>query len=130
MLARAGAPVVGAQRILPHSDPRLTANLNSRVDLGDLREGLNRIGIPAMPKLLAANPDFAFIIAYHRKSDTTTNRPMWTGGYISGLDATGQGGTRTNRACRLPLIRPTQSVAADPPLQNLQSRPEVGVFAS
>ena len=27
----------------------------SRVDLGDLREGLNRIDIPAMPKLVAAN---------------------------------------------------------------------------
>ncbi len=55
LLARAGAPLVVAQRILRHSDPRLTANVYSRVDLGDLREGLNRIGIPAMPKLATAN---------------------------------------------------------------------------
>src|SRR5258708_5260252 len=55
LLARAGAPLVVAQRILRHSDPRLTANIYSRVDLGDLREGLNRIDIPAMPKLMAAN---------------------------------------------------------------------------
>ncbi len=55
LLARAGAPLVVAQRILRHSDPRLTANVYSRVDLGDLREGLNRIEIPAMPKLVAAN---------------------------------------------------------------------------
>jgi len=55
LLARAGAPLVVAQRILRHSDPRLTANVYSRVDLGDLREGLNRIDIPAMPKLATAN---------------------------------------------------------------------------
>ena len=55
LLARAGAPLVVAQRILRHSDPRLTANVYSRVDLGDLRAGLNRIDIPAMPKLATAN---------------------------------------------------------------------------
>src|SRR5229473_4898953 len=47
LLARAGAPLVVAQRILRHSDPRLTANVYSRVDLGDLRDGINRIAIPA-----------------------------------------------------------------------------------
>src|SRR5229473_6816970 len=52
LLARAGAPLVVAQRILRHSDPRLTANVYSRVDLGDLRSGLNRINIPAMPLLV------------------------------------------------------------------------------
>jgi hypothetical protein len=45
LLARTGLLVV-AQRILRHSDPRLTANVYSRVDLGDLRAGLNPIGIP------------------------------------------------------------------------------------
>ena len=46
LLARGGAPLVVAQRILRHSDPRLTANVYSRVDLGDLRDGINKIGIP------------------------------------------------------------------------------------
>jgi integrase len=47
LLARAGAPLVVAQRILRHTDPRLTANIYSRVDLGDLRDGINRIALPA-----------------------------------------------------------------------------------
>jgi integrase len=55
LLARGGAPLVVAQRILRHSDPRLTANVYSRVDLGDLRDGLKRIAIPAMPTLAIAN---------------------------------------------------------------------------
>ncbi len=55
LLARAGAPLVVAQRILRHSDPRLTANVYSHVDLGDLRAGLNRISIPAMPMLANAS---------------------------------------------------------------------------
>ena len=55
LLARGGAPLVVAQRILRHSDPRLTANVYSRVDLGDLREGLNRIAIPPMPMLAIAS---------------------------------------------------------------------------
>src|SRR5205823_4866507 len=46
LLARAGASLVVAQRILRHSDPRLTANVYSRVDLGDLRDGINKIAIP------------------------------------------------------------------------------------
>jgi len=50
LLARAGAPLVVAQRILRHSDPRLTANVYSRVDLGDLRAGLNRIDIHGDPQ--------------------------------------------------------------------------------
>ncbi len=59
LLARAGEPLVVARRILRHSDPRLTANAYSRVDLGDLRSGLNRINIPPMPLLVgpsAASP--------------------------------------------------------------------------
>jgi len=61
LLARGGAPLVVAQRILRHSDPRLTANVYSRVDLGDLRDGLNRIAIPAMPTLAMASSASPFV---------------------------------------------------------------------
>lgn len=47
LLARAGVPLVIAQRILRHSDPRLTANIYSRVDLADLQAGIDRLGIRA-----------------------------------------------------------------------------------
>src|SRR5207253_156268 len=46
LLARAGAPLVVAQRILRHSDPRLTANVYSRVNIGDLRDGIKKNAIP------------------------------------------------------------------------------------
>lgn len=46
LLARAGVGLVIAQRILRHSDPRLTANIYSRVDLSDLQAGIDRMGIP------------------------------------------------------------------------------------
>ena len=46
LLARAGVPLVVAQRILRHSDPRLTANIYTRVDLADLQAGIDRMGIP------------------------------------------------------------------------------------
>jgi len=46
LLARAGVSLVVAQRMLRHTDPRLTANIYSRVDIGDLRAGINRLGIP------------------------------------------------------------------------------------
>jgi integrase len=39
LLARAGVGLVVAQRILRHSDPRLTANMYSHVDLADLQAG-------------------------------------------------------------------------------------------
>ena len=47
LLARAGVPLVVAQRILRHSDPRLTANIYTRVDLADLQAGIDRMGIPS-----------------------------------------------------------------------------------
>ena len=40
--------MVVAQRILRHSDPRLTANIYTRVDVEDLRAGLDRISIQDM----------------------------------------------------------------------------------
>jgi integrase len=46
LLARSGVGLVVAQRILRHSDPRLTANIYSRVDLADLQAGIDRLGIP------------------------------------------------------------------------------------
>ena len=51
LLARNGVGLVVAQRILRHSDPRLTANIYSRVDMADLQAGIDRIGISAaMPR--------------------------------------------------------------------------------
>jgi integrase len=47
LLARSGVGLVVAQRILRHSDPRLTANIYSRVDLADLQAGIDRLGIPS-----------------------------------------------------------------------------------
>ena len=47
LLARSGVGLVIAQRILRHSDPRLTANIYSRVDMADLQSGIDRMGIPA-----------------------------------------------------------------------------------
>jgi integrase len=49
LLARAGVALVIAQRILRHSDPRLTANIYSRVDLTDLQAGIDRLGIRPNP---------------------------------------------------------------------------------
>jgi len=46
LLARAGVPLVVAQRILRHSDPRLTSNIYTRVDLADLQAGIDKMGIP------------------------------------------------------------------------------------
>jgi hypothetical protein len=46
LLARAGVGLVVAQRILRHSDPRLTANIYSRVDLADLQAGDRPDGHP------------------------------------------------------------------------------------
>jgi integrase len=46
LLARSGVGLVVAQRLLRHSDPRLTANIYSRVDLADLQAGVDRMGNP------------------------------------------------------------------------------------
>jgi integrase len=48
LLARSGVGFVVAQRILRHSDPRLTTNIYSRVDLVDLQAGIDRIPIPSV----------------------------------------------------------------------------------
>jgi len=46
LLARSGVGLVVAQLILRHSDPRITANICSRVDLAELQAGIDRIAIP------------------------------------------------------------------------------------
>ena len=46
LLTMKGANQAAVQRILRHSDPRLTANIYSRVDLADLQAGIDRMGIP------------------------------------------------------------------------------------
>jgi integrase len=46
LLARAGVQLVVAQRILRHADPRITANVYTHVDIGDMLAGVNRMGIP------------------------------------------------------------------------------------
>lgn len=42
-LARAGVPLVMAQRLMRHSDPRLTANIYSKFQLDDVREALTKL---------------------------------------------------------------------------------------
>jgi site-specific recombinase XerD len=44
--ARAGVPLQKAQRILKHSDPALTAQIYSHLEVDDLREAVERIGAP------------------------------------------------------------------------------------
>jgi integrase/recombinase XerC len=44
LLARNGVDLVIAQRILRHSDPRLTAKIYSRMDIADLQAGIDRMG--------------------------------------------------------------------------------------
>lgn len=61
LLARAGVPLTVAQRVLRHSDPRLTANVYTRVDLGDMREGVNRMLPVALPAAAGAPPVLAFV---------------------------------------------------------------------
>lgn len=53
LLARAGVSVQIAQKILRHSDPKLTANIYSRVEMSDMRTALNSIrpeGLPDAPQ--------------------------------------------------------------------------------
>jgi integrase len=53
--ARAGVPLVQAQRILGHSDPKLTSRVYSHLEAEDLREAVELAGStrkPAAPKLV------------------------------------------------------------------------------
>ena len=48
LLLKAGVPLATVQRILRHTDPKITAEVYGHLDLGDMRAGLNRLelGIP------------------------------------------------------------------------------------
>src|SRR5206468_688054 len=55
LLARGGVPLVVAQRMLRHTDPRLTANVYTRVDLADLRAGVARL--PPLVPTVSPRPE-------------------------------------------------------------------------
>jgi len=57
LLARAGVSLVVAQRMLRHADPRLTANVYTRVDLADLRAGVARV--PPLVPTVSPRPESA-----------------------------------------------------------------------
>ena len=46
-LARAGVPLVVAQKLMRHSDPKLTSNVYSRFGTAEVREALSRV-VPAI----------------------------------------------------------------------------------
>jgi integrase len=50
-LARSGAPLVQAQQLLGHSDPKLTARVYSHLSLEDLRGAVERIESSSAPQL-------------------------------------------------------------------------------
>lgn len=52
LLARAGVPLTVAQKILRHSDPKLTANVYSKLELMDLSAG-----IESLPEILVSPPE-------------------------------------------------------------------------
>ena len=54
LLARASVPLTVAQRMLRHADPRLTANVYTRVDLADLRAGIARL--PPLVPVVSPEP--------------------------------------------------------------------------
>ena len=43
LLLKAGVPLATVQRILRHTDPKITAEVYGHLDLDDMREGLNRL---------------------------------------------------------------------------------------
>jgi integrase len=45
-LARADVPLVQAQKLMRHSDPKLTANIYTRLDLGDARAAVAKLTVP------------------------------------------------------------------------------------
>ena len=43
LLARAGVPLVQAQHLMRHSDPKLTANVYTRLELVDRRKAVEKV---------------------------------------------------------------------------------------
>ena len=56
MLARAGVSLVQAQQLMRHSDPKLTANVYTRLELHDGHAAVARIDVAATPAAGAARP--------------------------------------------------------------------------
>ncbi len=63
LLALAGVPLVVAQRLMRHSDPRLTANVYTRIELHDKRAAVDKLGdllvapLGAAPETSTTNTD-------------------------------------------------------------------------
>lgn len=57
-LARAGVPLQKAQRLLGHSDPKLTATIYAHLGVEDLRDAVERLA-PAVERPLKTNPGAA-----------------------------------------------------------------------
>lgn len=56
-LARAGVPQIVTQRLARHSDPRLTANIYTHVDLDDQAASINCLKAPPTPRPRTIAPD-------------------------------------------------------------------------
>ena len=52
LLLKAGVPLATVQRILRHSDPSITAEVYGHLDLDDMRAGINRLRIEALPEMV------------------------------------------------------------------------------
>jgi len=76
LLARAGVPLVVAQRMLRHADPRLTANVYTRVDLADLRAEVARL--PPLVPTVSPRADSQKTRAASSRETRAISRP-WIG---------------------------------------------------
>ena len=56
LLARAGVPLVQAQQLLRHSDPKLTANVYTRLELVDGRKAVEMVSIPSAAAVESEKP--------------------------------------------------------------------------
>jgi integrase len=54
-LARAGVPLAQAQRLMRHSDPKLTANVYTRLELSDARAAVAKIDVAPAGEANAAS---------------------------------------------------------------------------
>jgi len=49
LLLKAGVPIATVQRLLRHSDPRLTTEIYGHLDVEDMRAGMNRLRFQNLP---------------------------------------------------------------------------------
>jgi len=59
-LLKAGVPLATVQRILRHTDPKITAEVYGHLDLEDMREGLNRLHLT--PEVKESGPFAATLL--------------------------------------------------------------------